>query len=229
MREDPVRRGLLYAATEQAVYVSFDDGESWQSLRLNMPATSIRDLVIKEDDLVVGTHGRSFWILDDVTPLRQIAPASVQEAAHLFRPQEAWRFRWNKWTDTPLPQEEPAGQNPPDGAIVHYFLREPATGPVTLEIVDSSGAVARRYTSNDPPEAPAEGRNIPDYWIRPPQVLSSAGEYTASCGICTTPRPRRRSSRTRSPPFTPTRPRSRAAPWPSPAATRCASPPTARP
>jgi len=174
VREDPVRRGLLFAGTEQAVYVSFDDGESWQSLRLNMPATSIRDLVVKDDDLVVGTHGRSFWILDDITPLRHVAPATTQEAAFLFAPQQAWRFRWNKWTDTPLPPDEPAGQNPPDGAIVHYFLKAGATGPVTLEIVDAAGTVVRSYRSTDPPEPPAEGRNIPDYWIRPPQALSSA-------------------------------------------------------
>jgi len=174
VREDPVRRGLLFAGTEQAVYVSFDDGASWQSLRLNMPATSIRDLVIKDDDLVVGTHGRSFWILDDITPLRQVAPPALQEAAFLFAPEEAWRFRGNKNTDTPLPPDEPAGENPPDGAIVHYFVKGPATGAVSLEIVDAGGTVVRRYRSDDPPEAPIEGRNIPDYWIRPPQPLSAA-------------------------------------------------------
>ena len=173
VREDPQRRGLLLAGTEQAVFVSFDDGESWQSLRINMPATSIRDLVIKDDDLVVGTHGRSFWILDDITPLRQITPSSLQEAAVLFRPQEAWRFRWNKNTDTPLPPDEPAGQNPPDGAIVHYFLKTAAARPVVLEVLDAAGTVVRRYRSDDVPEPPVEGRNIPDYWIRPPQVLSA--------------------------------------------------------
>ena len=139
-----------------------------------MPATSIRDLVIKDDDLVVGTHGRGFWILDDLTPLRQVAPANLREAATLFAPREAWRFRWNKNTDTPLPPDEPAGENPPDGAIVDYFLKEPAAGPVSLEIVDASGAVVRRHRSDDPPEPPIEGRNIPDYWIRPSQPLSVA-------------------------------------------------------
>jgi hypothetical protein len=173
VREDSLRRGLLFAGTEQAVYVSFDDGESWQSLRINMPATSIRDLVIKDDDLVVGTHGRSFWILDDITPLRRITPSSLQEPAVLFRPQEAWRFRWNKNTDTPLPPDEPAGQNPPDGAIVHYFLKTAAARPVVLEVLDAAGTVVRRYRSDDVPEPPVEGRNIPDYWIRPPQVLSA--------------------------------------------------------
>jgi photosystem II stability/assembly factor-like uncharacterized protein len=172
VREDPVRRGLLFAGTEQAVYVSFDDGERWQSLRLNMPATSVRDLVVKDDDLVVGTHGRSFWILDDITPLRQLAPAIAQEAAALFAPAEAWRFRWNTNTDTPLPPDEPAGQNPPDGAILDYALAADARH-VSLEILDASGALVRRYQSDDVPEPPVEGRNIPDYWIRPPQVLSA--------------------------------------------------------
>jgi nucleotide-binding universal stress UspA family protein len=173
VREDPQRRGLLFAGSEQAVSVSFDDGETWQSLRLNMPATSIRDLVVKDDDLVVGTHGRSFWILDDITPLRQLTPASVQQGAVLLRPQDAWRFRWNKNTDTPLPPEEPAGQNPPDGAIVNYFLKTAASAPVVLEVLDVAGTVVRRYRSDDAPEPPVEGRNIPDYWIRPPQVLSA--------------------------------------------------------
>ncbi|RPJ75098.1 MAG: hypothetical protein EHM24_04890 [Acidobacteria bacterium] len=171
VREDPVRRGLLFAGTEQAVYVSFDDGDHWQSLRINMPATSIRDLVVKGDDLVVGTHGRSFWILDDITPLRQIDEKVVAEDAHLFRPQQAWRWRWNKWTDTPLPPDEPAGQNPPDGAVINYHLARPASGPVTLEILAAGGALVRKYSSEDPPEQPVEGRNIPDYWIRPPQRL----------------------------------------------------------
>jgi photosystem II stability/assembly factor-like uncharacterized protein len=173
VREDPVRKGLLYAGTEREVYVSFDDGNAWQSLRLNMPATSIRDLVVKDDDLVVGTHGRSFWILDDVTPLRQVNREVLAAGAHLFAPQVATRVRWNQNTDTPLPQEEPAGQNPPEGAILHYHLAADAAGPVSLEISDAQGKIVRRYASTDQPEPPVPGRNIPDYWIRPPQVLSA--------------------------------------------------------
>jgi photosystem II stability/assembly factor-like uncharacterized protein len=173
VREDPQRRGLLFAGTEREVYVSFDDGDTWQSLRVNMPATSIRDLVIKDDDLVVGTHGRSFWILDDITPLRQLTAQVAGAAVHLFAPQRATRFRWNKNTDTPLPQEEPAGQNPPDGALIHYYLREPARGPIVLEILDGSGAIVRRYASDDPLEPPVPGRNVPDYWIRPPRRLDA--------------------------------------------------------
>ena len=172
VREDPQRRGLLFAGSEQAVYVSLDDGDHWQSLRLNMPATSIRDLVIKDDDLVVGTHGRSFWILDDITPLRQASDEAFQANVHLFNPQQAWRFRWNKNTDTPLPPDEPAGENPPDGALINYWLGRDAQS-VTLEILDRAQQVVRRYASDDPVEPLVEGRNTPDYWIRPHQPLSS--------------------------------------------------------
>ena len=115
VREDPLRRGLLFAGTERAVYVSFNDGDDWQSLRLNMPATAIRDLVIHDDDLVVGTHGRSFWILDDISPLRELSAKKAESDARLFRPRLTYRVRRNQNTDTPLPPEEPAGQNPPDG------------------------------------------------------------------------------------------------------------------
>ena len=173
VREDPRRPGLLYAGTERTVYVSFDDGENWQSLRLNLPATSIRDLIIKDDDLVIGTHGRGFWILDDITPLRQVRPGSVAGRPHLFEPQRAWRFRWNKYTDTPPPPEEPAGENPPDGAILHYYLANDARGPVTLEILDAEGGLVRSYSSDDQPEPPLEGQNVPDYWPRPQQLLSA--------------------------------------------------------
>jgi hypothetical protein len=164
---------LLFAGSEQAVYVSFDDGEHWQSLRLNMPATSIRDLVIKDDDVVVGTHGRSFWILDDISPLRQFDQKVADAEAHLFKPQDAWRFRWNKNTDTPLPPDEPAGQNPPDGAIIDYWLKSNAAGAVTLEILDGAGALVRRYSSEDKPDPIADIGNVPRYWIRPTLNLSA--------------------------------------------------------
>jgi hypothetical protein len=177
VREDPARRGLLYAGTEQAVYVSTNDGDSWQSLRLNMPATSIRDLVVKDDDLVIGTHGRSFWILDNVTPLRQAADARDARDTFLFQPQSAWRVRWNMNTDTPLPPEEPVGQNPPDGAIVDYWLKQPGSG-ITLEIVDGKGALVRKYSSIDPPaytvESEASRVNFPAWWVQAPATLPSA-------------------------------------------------------
>lgn len=171
VREDPKRKGLLFAGSERAVFVSFDDGDNWQSLRLNMPATSIRDLVIKDDDLVVGTHGRSFWILDDITPLRQLTAELSRQPAVLFKPQNTYRVRWSMYTDTPLPQEEPAGQNPPDGAIINYFLAEKAQSEVRLEILDSGGKLIRRFSSNDKPYVIPDV-NIPLYWIRPQQILS---------------------------------------------------------
>ncbi|HZS07378.1 MAG TPA: glycoside hydrolase [Blastocatellia bacterium] len=175
VREDPVRKGLLYAGTEQAVYVSFDDGEHWQSLRLNLPATSIRDLVVHQDDLVVGTHGRSFWILDDITPLRQINDQVASADAFLFKPQLTYRVRRSVNTDTPIPPEEPMGQNPPDGAIINYYLKAEATGPATLEILDKSGKLVRRYSSVDQPEQIDEKTQAyPSYWFRPPRVFSSA-------------------------------------------------------
>src|SRR6185369_3049432 len=127
VREDPQRRGLLFAGTEVAVFASLDNGDHWQPLRLNMPATSIRDLVVHNDDIVVGTHGRSFWILDDITPLRQLTNQIVTAPSHLFAPQVAYRVKRNVNSDTPLPPEEPVGQNPPDGAIINYYLKENAT------------------------------------------------------------------------------------------------------
>ena len=168
VREDPIRKGLLFAGSEKAVYVSFDDGEHWQTLRLNMPATSIRDLVIKDNDLVIGTHGRSFWILDDITPLRQINYQTITHT-HLYKPAIAYRVRWNTWTDTPLPQEEPAGENPPDGAIINYYLKDNAS-EVILEIFDANNKLVRTFTNTDILyKIPAV--NIPHYWIRPQQIL----------------------------------------------------------
>lgn len=175
VKEDPLRKGLLFAGSERAVYVSFDDGEHWQSLRLNMPATSIRDLVIKDDDLVIGTHGRSFWILDDITPLRQISKQLTAQSSILFKPQTATRVRWDMYTDTPVPQEEPAGQNPPDGAVIDYYLKEKAIN-VTLEIttaeqLDNKTTIIRRYSNKDTLYKIGDV-NIPHYWIRPQQILS---------------------------------------------------------
>jgi hypothetical protein len=172
VREDPQKRGLLFAGSETAVFVSLDNGDHWQSLRLNMPATSIRDLVIHNDDVVVGTHGRSFWILDDITPLRQLS--SISNNPHLFAPQVAYRVKRNVNTDTPLPPEEPVGQNPPDGAILNYYLPTDARGVVTLEIFDSKDQLVRRFSSTDKAEPIDEKPfQVPAYWFRPPQVLSA--------------------------------------------------------
>jgi hypothetical protein len=174
VREDPERKGLLFAGAEKGVYVSFDDGANWDPVRLNLPATSVRDLIVKNDDLVVATHGRGFWILDNITPLRQFnrdRPETV-----LLKPQTALRVRANLNTDTPLPPDEPAGENPPDGAMIDYVLSRDASGPVTIEIKDAKGQSVRKYSSTDVPIAPNPKRlRIPSYWIRPPQSVSTKG------------------------------------------------------
>jgi photosystem II stability/assembly factor-like uncharacterized protein len=175
VREDPARKGLLFAGTEGSVYVSFNEGDDWQPLQLNLPHTSMRDLTIHGDDLIVGTHGRSFWILDDITPLRQLTEQIAKSATYLFAPQEAIRFRWNRNTDTPLPPEVPAGRNPPDGAIIDYYLAAEAAQPVTLEILDVNNHVVRRYSSTEkaePIEKIASEHPIAMYWVRPAQILS---------------------------------------------------------
>jgi photosystem II stability/assembly factor-like uncharacterized protein len=177
VREDTRRKGLLFAGTERAVYISFDDGDHWQSLRLNMPATSIRDLLIKDNDLAVATHGRGFWILDDITPLRQLEDRVLAQNAYLFAPEPALRIHWDSNTDTPLPPDYPAGQNPPDGAIVDYYLKTTASGPVTLEIMTSKGVLQRRISSADPLPPSDPQLAIPSYWLRPLQPLSTAAGF----------------------------------------------------
>jgi hypothetical protein len=173
VREDPVRKGLLFAGSELAVFVSFNDGDSWQPLRLNMPATSIRDLVVHEEDLVVGTHGRGFWILDDISPLRTMSEAVTSADAHLFAPRPTWRLNRNTNTDTPLPPEEPAGKNPPDGAILYYYLKSAAAGPITLEVSDEQSKVVARYSSEDKPPSPNPLLEVASYWLRPFQPLAT--------------------------------------------------------
>ena len=171
VREDAVRKGLLFAGSENAVYVSFDAGEHWQSLQLNMPSTSIRDLVVKDDDLVIGTHGRSFWILDNISSLRQVNVATKNQVT-LFKPQVAMRIRWNMNTDTPLPPEEPAGENPPDGAMIEYYLPNTSNEVVQIDILNQHKELIRSFKSNDTlykiPDL-----NIPLYWIRPQSILSN--------------------------------------------------------
>jgi len=174
VREDPVRRSMLFASTERAVYVSFDDGDHWQSLRLNMAASSVRDVIIKGDDLVAATHGRGFWILDNITTLRQFDQKVTAADTFLFKPQTAIRVRWNMNTDTPLPPDFPAGENPPDGAVIDYYLQSTSSSPVTLEIKDSAGKTVRKYSSADKPDPIDPMLAIPTYWVRPPQALSAA-------------------------------------------------------
>jgi photosystem II stability/assembly factor-like uncharacterized protein len=176
VREDPVRKGLLFAGTENSVWVSFDDGDHWQSLQLNLPHTSMRDLWIHGDDLIVATHGRSFWILDDIAPLREATNSFAGEDAHLFPPAPAYRFQRDTNTDTPLPPDEPAAANPPDGAIIDYYLPHNASTPVTLEILDARGQLVRSFSSADRPDvtdADLKKQLIPLYWLRPFRSLSS--------------------------------------------------------
>jgi photosystem II stability/assembly factor-like uncharacterized protein len=196
IREDPRRKGLLYAATDTQIWVSFDDGDHWNSLRLNMPAISVRDIQVKDDpsclcsDLVAGTHGRGFWILDDVTPLRQAAEAAAASNAYLFKPATGIRIRFGTNDPTPWPPELPAGENPPAGAIVDYYLPT-AAGEAKLEFLNGQGKVIRTYSSNDPVRSPdpatdpaaynklcqqtptAADCSVPLYWPAAPQVLKT--------------------------------------------------------
>lgn len=174
VREDPVRKNLLFAGTETGVWISFDSGDQWQPLQLNLPHTSMRDLWIHDNDLIVATHGRAFWILDDIAPLREIAAQSKPEPAHLFTPALAYRVRRDTNPDTPLPADEPAGENPPDGAPIDYSLANSTPGPVVLEILDAGGRLVRRYSSDEKPpisDADLQKQMIPLYWLRPQQTL----------------------------------------------------------
>ena len=174
VREDLERRGLLYAGTELGVYFSFDDGERWQPLQMNLPVSSIRDIALRGHDLVVATHGRSFWILDDVEPLREWAEHIDLSDAYLYHPAHALRVRNSSNHDSPLPIETPVGENPPAGAIVDYTLRNADAAEVVLEIHDKDGGLVRRISSADKPLPLSEPREFPDYWLHPPQSLSNA-------------------------------------------------------
>jgi photosystem II stability/assembly factor-like uncharacterized protein len=172
IRQDPERRGLLFAGTETQVWVSFDNGDHWQSLRLNMPAVSVRDLKVHGDDLIAATHGRGFMVLDDITPLRQIDAAVAQAPVTLYKPETAVRVRWDM--NPPTPWRMPSLPNPPPGAIIDYYLASNVSGPVTLDILDSNGKLVRHFSSADPEEPldPAK-LDVPDWWPRPPMNLST--------------------------------------------------------
>jgi hypothetical protein len=172
--EDPENRNLVFAALENGVYVSFNGGDQWQSLELNLPAASCRGLAIEQNTLVLATYGRALWALDNLNPLRELASKASQIAAsnaYLYAPGSAVRMQWDTYTDTPLGPDMPAADNPPDGAVIDYYLKSAATGEVQLEILDSAGKLVRSYSSND---APALGYkvNVPDYWLAPAAVLS---------------------------------------------------------
>jgi len=171
VRDDPVRSGLLYAGTDKGVYVSFDDGGHWQSLQLNLPVTPVTDLDVHGGDLVASTFGRSLWILDDITPLRQLGEKLFQADVTLLSPEEAVRTRWDIYQDTPLPPETPAGKNPPDGAIIDYFLKQAPSRSIRLSIYDSKNNLVREY-SDVPPPVDRTPANAPEYWFSAPPVLS---------------------------------------------------------
>jgi photosystem II stability/assembly factor-like uncharacterized protein len=168
VREDSVKRGLLYAATETGVFVSFDNGRHWQSLQLNLPRTPVHDLAVKHDDLVVATHGRSFWILDDVTPLREVAAAAAASGAYLYKPAVGYRLYYPDQVDT----RPPSGQNPPAGVLIDYYLPSAPKGPLTIDIVDSKGGVVRHLTSVKPEQA-EQPPEWPDQ-VRPVSALPTA-------------------------------------------------------
>ncbi|HET6655842.1 MAG TPA: hypothetical protein VFH57_06310, partial [Gammaproteobacteria bacterium] len=167
VRADPKQKGLLYAGTNTGAYVSFDDGAHWQPLTLNLPATSVRDLTIHAGDLIAATLGRALWVLDDVSPLRQIAAGAV-DGDYLFKPGVAIRVRRDENHDTPLPPEEPVGKNPPAGAIIDYYLESPADGPVVLSIYNDQGKLVRRFASNEPASEFNAFRYFPESWVQPP-------------------------------------------------------------
>jgi len=175
VRADPARKGLLYAGTERSVYVSFDDGASWQSLKQNLPPTSVRDITVHDPDIVIATHGRGFWILDDVAPLRQAQASVPKSGVWLFAPSPAVRQRRPDFLGTPLPKDEPVAANPPDGAYFDYWLKAEANAPLTLEIHDAQGALVRSYSSADaqPPVDPAKLDIAPE-WVRHKSALSLA-------------------------------------------------------
>ena len=174
IREDPKRKGLLFAGTEFGVYVSFDDGERWLPLQLNLPVTSVRDLAVHDDDLVIATHGRSFWILDDISPLRQIAENVASADVWFYKPARSIRMTSDSFSGTPLPPEEPQAENPPRGAYLDYYLRDAASDEITLEILDARGKTIRRFSSRDKPVPPPTDAPIAPRWFRKPEQLSEA-------------------------------------------------------
>jgi photosystem II stability/assembly factor-like uncharacterized protein len=178
VREDPVRAGLLYAGTERGVYVSFDDGANWQPLQLNLPVTSIRDIAVHGNDLVLATHGRAFWVMDDIAPLRQVTQAG-RDRAYLFAPVPARRIRPGNQEGTPLPLDEPQVDNAPTGLYIDYYLPHEARGPVVIEILAGDGSVVRQWSSSQPPKA-VDPQSVPftTHWIeRHPLPETAAGAH----------------------------------------------------
>ncbi len=171
---DPVHAGLLYAGTTDGVFVSFDDGAHWQSLKLNLPNAWVKDLLVHDNDLIAATQGRAIWVLDDLAPLRQLSAAVLASPAHLFAPEPAWRVHADNNRDTPLPAGTPQGRNPPAGAIIDYWLGPHTSGPVTLSVYDFKGHLVRRFVSGSPPQAIHADRYFAKGWLKPRPGLSGA-------------------------------------------------------
>jgi hypothetical protein len=185
VKEDPKRRGLLFAGTERGAYLSFDDGDSWQPLQLNLPVTSVRDFEIYEGDLIVATHGRGFWVIDDIAPLRQASDEIAKADVYLFKPSDAINVQQGGDNGTPLQKDEPQAPNPPNAAYIDYYLRSPVSGPVTLEILDAAGAVIATHSSDPSRQQQPAGRgggggrtggipNTSPLWRTPPEPMSTA-------------------------------------------------------
>src|SRR6202035_4654192 len=177
VREDPQTKGLLFAGTEFGVYVSFDGGDHWQPLQLNLPVTSVRDLTIHGEDLIVATHGRSFWILDNITPLRQASEAGAANAFWLYHPAPAVRIDNDSFVGTPLPPEEPTAENPPTGAMIDYFLKASAKS-VTLEIFDPHNNLVRKFSLPDKHKDKSAEKHsslpIAERWFQKPESLQTS-------------------------------------------------------
>ncbi|MHB1311188.1 MAG: WD40/YVTN/BNR-like repeat-containing protein [Gemmatimonadaceae bacterium] len=153
VKEDPSRQGLLVAGTERGAFISFDDGDTWQSLQLNLPVTSVRDFEFHDGDLVVATHGRGFWVIDDISPLRQLTDAVLAAEAWLFKPSDVTNYTQGGDNGTPLQKDEPQALNPPSGVAIDYYLKSTVAAPVTLEILDAAGAVVGSFSSASPSAA----------------------------------------------------------------------------
>jgi photosystem II stability/assembly factor-like uncharacterized protein len=186
VKEDPVRQGMLYSGTERGAYVSFDDGDNWQPLQLNLPITSMRDLEVYENDLIIATHGRGFWVIDDVSPLRQLTSDVLAANAYLFKPSDTTYFTPGSDNGTPVQKDEPQAQNPPSGAYIDYYLKTPASGVVTIDILDATGKSVRTFSSDPAAQQPVGGGrggrggtggipNVSPLWqAGPPAPLSTA-------------------------------------------------------
>lgn len=189
VREDPERAGLLYAATNRSVFVTFDDGAHWQSLALNLPTALVRDLLVHHGDLLAGTQGRGIWALDNLAPLREMPSDLSSRSVYLFKPSDAWRLRSSENRDTPPPPTTPLGQNPPTGAIIDYWLREAAAGPVTLTIRNAEGATIRKFSSDDKPETLTANQYFQSGWIKQEKLLSADAGMHRFIWDLRTPRP----------------------------------------